>query len=200
MLFDKTYGIIILAAGNSSRLGRPKQLLPYNNTSLVKNVVEESLNLPDAVVAVVTGAFSESIEKELADQAVCIYHNADWSTGMASSIKTGVRELTGYYPALEAIIITVCDQPFLNADMLTALIKEYETSYKGIVASSYNETVGTPALFSKNYFEELLQLQEQQGAKKIILAYPEDLATVAFALGEIDIDTEDDYNNLNNSR
>jgi molybdenum cofactor cytidylyltransferase len=199
MLFDKTYGIIILAAGNSSRLGKPKQLLHYGSTTLLRNVVDESLKVPDAVVAVITGAFSDLVEKELADKPVCIYHNSDWSTGMASSIRTGIRELTAYYPALEAIIITVCDQPFLDAGILNGLLKEFETSYKGIVASSYGETTGTPALFSKNYFEELMQLGEQQGAKKLILAYPEDTATVPFPRGETDIDTDADYQQLQGS-
>ena len=199
MLFDKTYGIIILAAGNSSRLGKPKQLLHYGNTTLLKNAVDESLKVPDAVVAVVTGAFNDLVEKELADRPVCIYHNSDWFSGMASSIRTGIRELTGYYPALEAIIIAVCDQPFFNAVVLNGLVKEFEISYKGIVASSYGETTGTPALFSKNYFGELMQLEDHQGAKKLIIAYPEDTASVSFPGGETDIDTEADYRALRDS-
>jgi len=192
------YGIIILAAGNSSRLGRPKQLLPYLNKSLLCNAVEQSLLVPESMVLVVTGASKEIVESELPSDKILVQHNANWQTGMASSIKTGVSELLMRYPALDALLITVCDQPFLNTEIMTSLIEEFTTSTKNIVASAYNDTLGTPVLFSKKYFNTLQQLEGQEGAKKIIMKDAEDVASVSFPAGGIDIDTHEDYCNLLN--
>jgi molybdenum cofactor cytidylyltransferase len=190
------YGIIILAAGNSSRLGEPKQLLSYQNSSLIRNVVEQSLAIPETIVMVVTGASAELVEHELADKKILVARNAEWSTGMASSIKTAVTQILRLYPSLDALLITVCDQPFLKSNTLNVLIAEYNKTGKNIIASAYNNTVGTPVLFSKKYFTDLQKLQGQEGAKKIILNHPEDVSSISFPSGEIDIDTRDDYNKL----
>jgi molybdenum cofactor cytidylyltransferase len=166
---DIKYGIIILAAGNSSRLGKPKQLLPYHNNSLLRNAVEQSLLVPQSIVLIVTGASKEIVEGELNSDQILVRYNADWQTGMASSIKTGVAELLVQYPSLDALLITVCDQPFLNAGIMSSLIAEYNRTHKNIVASAYNDTLGTPVLFSKKYFTHLQELAGQEGAKKIIM-------------------------------
>lgn len=192
------YGIVILAAGNSSRLGRPKQLLPYHNRSLLQNAVEQSLLVPESIVLVVTGASREIVESELNNDQILVRHNAGWETGMASSIKTGVSELLLLYPSLDAVLLTVCDQPFLNAEIMNSLIAEYTSTNKPIIASAYNDTIGTPALFSKKYFTALQKLEGQEGAKKIIMKYIEDTASVHFPAGGIDIDTDEDYRNLLN--
>lgn len=198
MAVDIKYGIIILAAGNSSRLGRPKQLLPYHNKSLLQNAVEQSLLVPESIVLVVTGASREIMESELKNNQILVRHNAGWETGMASSIKTGVSELLVLYPSLDALLLTVCDQPFLNTGIMTSLIVEFTVSNKNIIASAYNDTLGTPVLFSKKYFNALQQLEGQEGAKKIIMKNQEDTASVSFSPGGIDIDTDEDYRNLLN--
>lgn len=190
------YGIIILAAGNSSRLGEPKQLLSWQNNSLIRNVVEQSQKIPQAIAMVVTGASADLIENELVSQQVFTRHNAAWLTGMASSIKTGVSELLLLYPSLNAVLITVCDQPFLKSSIIHSLIEEYNSTGKNIIASAYNNTLGTPVLFSKKYFTDLQKLQGQEGAKKIIMSHPEDSSSIHFPSGEIDIDTKEDYNKL----
>jgi molybdenum cofactor cytidylyltransferase len=190
------YGIIILAAGNSSRLGEPKQLLSWQNNSLIRNVVEQSLTIPQAITMVVTGASADLIENELAGQQVFTRRNAAWSKGMASSIKTGVSELLLLYPSLDAVLITVCDQPFLKSSIIHSLIEEYNSTGKNIIASSYNNTLGTPVLFSRKYFTDLQNMQGQEGAKKIITTHPEDVSSINFPSGEIDIDTKEDYNKL----
>jgi molybdenum cofactor cytidylyltransferase len=192
------YGIIILAAGNSSRLGKPKQLLPYQNNSLLRNAVEQSLLVPQSIVLIVTGASKEIVEGELNSEQILVRYNADWQTGMASSIKTGVAELLLQYPSLDALLIAVCDQPFLNAGIMSSLIAEYNRTHKNIVASAYNDTLGTPVLFSKKYFTHLQELAEQEGAKKIIINHAEDTTSVHFPEGGIDIDTDEDYSNLLN--
>jgi len=188
-------GIIILAAGNSSRLGQPKQLLPYKDDTLLQHIIAEAAVIKDTVLIVVTGANHELIEKNI-DSKVKTAFNSDWELGMSSSINTGLKKLWELHPEIEECIFTVCDQPFVSHSIFENLITEYHKTQKGIVASSYSDTLGTPVLFGKKYFEELFNLKGQEGAKKIINRFLEDTASILFEKGDIDIDTEDDYNKL----
>jgi molybdenum cofactor cytidylyltransferase len=189
-------GIIILAAGNSSRLGKPKQLLVYQNSTLLKHILEEVSGVENAVVIVVTGSNHELIEAEISSSEVKTVFNPNWELGMSSSINAGLNKLLNSFPKIEKCIFTVCDQPFVTTTVFENLIAEYQKTGKGIVASSYAETLGTPVLFDKKYFEALLELKGQEGAKKIIHRFLEDTVSVPFEKGNIDIDTEDDYNKL----
>lgn len=191
-------GIIILAAGSSSRLGLPKQLLEYKNTTLLKKAINEASSLPQGTIIVVTGAYNEQIEKELDSAAVTICFNADWKSGMASSIAKGLEVLLHLHPDIEKCLFTVCDQPYVTTAVFKSLVSEQSKMNKGIVACAYAETVGTPVLFDKKYFSALLQLKGQEGAKKIINAFLEDTVSVPFEKGAIDIDTAEDYQNLIN--
>ncbi len=188
--------IVILAAGNSSRLGRPKQLLKYKESNLLKNTISEALNTLNSFVLVVTGADNQNIEKELNSSQILTRFNEDWETGMASSIVKGLNELLQLNPDCEQCIFAVCDQPFVTSSIFENLINEYHKTEKGIIASAYSETLGTPVLFHKKYFKELLELSGQEGAKKIIKKYSDDVVSVDFKKGNIDIDTEEDYNKL----
>lgn len=189
-------GIVILAAGNSSRLGQPKQLLEFKNSSLLQNTINEALLVPNSFVVVVTGSNWELIEKELDLSKTIIAFNEDWETGMASSIVIGLKEVLSQNSDCESCIFAVCDQPFVNHIIFQDLIAERQKTQKGIVAASYAETLGTPVLFHKKYFEIILELKGQQGAKKIINNYTDDTASIAFENGKIDIDTPEDYKKL----
>lgn len=189
-------GIIILAAGNSSRLGQPKQLLRYKDTTFLEYIIGEASVIKEAAVIVVTGANHELIEKEIDASKIKIAFNPDWELGMSSSINTGLNKALQLFPEIEKCILAVCDQPFVSHSIFENLIAEYHKTKKGIVASSYAETVGTPVLFAKKYFDELLRLKGQEGAKKIINRFLEDTASTPFEKGNIDIDTEEDYNKL----
>lgn len=189
-------GIIILAAGNSSRLGKPKQLLQYNGYTLLRNTIIQAKLVPDSAVIVVTGAYKKNIDEELAYTAAKIVYNPEWETGMASSIAIGLQQLRLHNPQIKTCIVTVCDQPFLTAQVFKDLVDQYKISGKGIIASAYADTLGTPVLFGSNYFEELENLSGHEGARKLIQLYIDDVAFVAFERGAIDIDTIEDYNNL----
>lgn len=186
-------GIIILAAGNSSRLGRPKQLLEYKESTLLKNTVSEALKVENSFVIVVTGSNHDLIEKELNLPKITFSFNSHWENGMSSSIANGIKQLLLLNPKCEQCVLTVCDQPFVSSLIFENLIKEHHASQKGIVASAYSETLGTPVLFHKKYFQDLLELKGQEGAKKLIKKYAEDVVSVLFEKGNIDIDTEEDY-------
>ena len=189
-------GIIILAAGSSARLGKPKQLLSYNGQSLLAHIVESALAIPNSVTYVITGFEREQMEKELKGFRVMLHHNDLWEEGMASSIRKGIQELVNTNPVVEACILAVCDQPFVGSSTFEGLIRIFRETKKGIVASSYEGTAGTPVLFSRSYFSDLQQLQGQEGAKKLLQLYAHDLSTMSFPDGKIDIDTVADYEQL----
>lgn len=187
--------IIILAAGNSSRLGEPKQLLLYQGKTLLRHTAEEALKVTSQIV-VVTGETNIQIKEEIKD-----FHqirNDNWAEGMASSLKKGLKEAVQCFPEAEQFIFTVCDQPFITDSIFQALIDKKDTSKKGIVASAYADTLGVPVLFDSSYSEKLLNLNGQEGARKLIRQYKDDTAFIPFPQGLWDIDTPEDYKKLIN--
>ncbi|HEV3412698.1 MAG TPA: nucleotidyltransferase family protein [Puia sp.] len=189
-------GMIILAAGDSSRLGRPKQLLPYRGRTLLTHVAAEALAADVQPVVVVTGAYQAEIRDALKGQPVSIIHNPRWETGMASGIVAGLTEALVIEPRLQAIIVAVCDQPYISAELFRSLMKKFTTSGKGLIACTYAETMGTPVLFGWPYFNALTTLSGDTGAKQLLKQYPDDVATVPFPKGGIDIDTEEDVKEI----
>jgi molybdenum cofactor cytidylyltransferase len=192
----KTYGIVVLAAGGSSRFGSPKQLAELHDKPLVKRVVDAALGVPDSFVVVVIGAYRDAVANVIRDLSVTSVFNEEWSTGLASSIRAGILKLQQEAPGTRACIITVCDQPFLSSEVFNNLIGRHEQTRRGICASTYDGVVGTPALFVSQYYSHLLRLERDEGAKKIILANNEDVELVPFEQGGIDIDTQADYEKL----
>jgi molybdenum cofactor cytidylyltransferase len=187
--------IIILAAGKSSRLGHPKQLLPFKGKSLINHCIETAKKV-SAHVLVITGADKMRIESEIKNSAVTISHNPEWEEGMASSIRHGLSYLNENLQNITSVIFMVCDQPFVSVELLQNLIIEQEKTHKSIVASYYSKVAGTPVLFDKSIFPELMELTGDTGARKIITRHKDKLTTVAFPLGNIDMDTADDYKKL----
>ncbi len=188
-------GILILAGGNSSRLGEPKQLLNFNGKTLLRNVVDEAIKVTDSVI-VVTGSNHSHISKEIENFKVKIVENINWNEGMGSSIKIGINQMLNKFTDVQNIIISVCDQPFIEASVFSDLSKMQKISQKEIVASKYADTLGTPVLFTKKYFGELSKLSDQEGAKKILQKFKDDIAEMNFEKGAIDIDTQSDYQKL----
>lgn len=192
-------GVIILAAGGSKRLGRAKQLLEFRDQSLLANIVKSTLDLIDVFPLVVTGSGKEVMEDLLMPFGILSVFNDDWESGMGTSIKTGLKKLTELNPDIDSCLFAVCDQPFVTTELLRKLISSFQQNEKGIVAAYYNGTLGTPALFDKRYFNELLLLKSDEGAKRLILRHTGDLTLIPFAEGSIDIDTQDDYLKLINA-
>ncbi len=188
---------IILAAGNSSRLnGETKQLLEFQGKTFLRRSAEIALaaNFHSTIV-VVLGANSENMRKEIEDLPVRIVVNENWATGMSSSIKTGLAELLKE-ENLEAVVITLCDQPLVTTETLNNLCEVFAQAGKPIAACEYENTVGVPALFSSEVFDELTNLHESDGAKKIIEKYEGKTALVAAPEAALDVDTLEDYEKL----
>lgn len=188
-------GLIILAAGESSRMGKPKQLLPFSGHSLIQYMVESGLTSRCFPVIVVLGANAALIKLEIAELPVFVTENPQWAEGMGSSIRAGMEMLLTVNPHVEGVLIMLCDQPYVKATLLNHFIEEYQTTQKPLIASSYEGTLGVPALFHKMYFPRLQQLKGQEGARKIIASASE-VHTISFPEGKVDIDTPEDYLNL----
>lgn len=176
-------GIIILAAGNSSRFGNIKQLLQFNNKTFIQHVIDEAVDAELSPVVVVTGAYADKVSEKIKDKNATVVFNEHWRKGMASGIFAGLHKALEINSKIESVIITVCDQPFISSSLFKQLLKMHEDNTQNIVASSYADTTGTPVLFSQKYFNALLSLQGHEGAKKILLANKADVSTVDFPKG-----------------
>lgn len=189
-------GIIILAAGASSRMGRPKQLLRVFGKSLLGHTVDVALASAARPVVVVLGAKHDIIAEEINDKSIHIVVNDDWQEGIASSIRSGLSAITNLAPAVSAVVLAVCDQPFLSAKVIDALVNQHALTGKSIVAASYGETLGTPVLFDSTMFAGLSSLTGDTGAKAMIKRHFDKVSTVNFPEGSLDIDTDDDFASL----
>ena len=186
-------GIIVLAAGSSSRMGSSKQLLEIDGEPLLCKCVNQALAANPSQVVVVLGANEKPHRDLLEKLPVKIVSNFYWKTGMGSSIKTGLNYLIQSDGELEGVILMVCDQPALTTEHLQKLIHKFHEKKKAIVASYYARSSGVPVLFGRAFFSNLLLLSDDHGAKKIVLQFPDQVATVAFPKGSIDLDTQEDY-------
>jgi len=187
---------VLLAAGSSARLGKPKQLLVYNGKSLLQHSIEIIIASGIKPFIIVLGANADLLNQKIVNPDGIVVLNNNWNDGMATSINAGLTALLERYLTVDNVIFMTCDQPFVTKFLLNELIITHQQTGNSIVASSYDDALGVPALFSKTVFPELLQLKGDAGAKKIILQHIDELATVSFPKGEIDIDTVEDYETL----
>jgi molybdenum cofactor cytidylyltransferase len=156
-------GLVILAAGSSSRMGQPKQLLPYDGESLVRRSARLGLLSGCFPVTVVLGANHLLIGTELEDLPVFVTENPDWEAGMASSIRAGLAHTLHVLPTVAAVIIALCDQPLITPAFLHGLTEVFTAVEKPIVATRYGNTTGVPALFGRELFDALEQLTGRKG-------------------------------------
>ncbi|HMJ04964.1 MAG TPA: nucleotidyltransferase family protein [Chthoniobacterales bacterium] len=189
----RSVGAIILAAGQSSRFGKPKPLLPWAGESLVRRAVRAATEAGCARVVVVVGAAGEEIARELRETNAEIVRNPDAPRGMGTSIRCGVQHLCASPEQLDAAVLLACDQPLVEAQVIAALIARWQESGRVIVASRYADTLGIPALFQRSGFDALLNLPDASGAKALLESTV--TAEIAFEAGAIDIDTPADYAN-----
>lgn len=189
-------GIVILAAGESARMGEPKQLLAFRGTTLLRQAIDTALALAGAPVAVVLGAHAAEIRAQLDEPRVLLIENPHWREGMGGSLRTGLGALLTAHQEISAVIFLVCDQPFLDAATLRTLISTHATTHSAIVAAEYGGTLGVPALFARALFPELLAVKGDAGARQIIRAHREQAIGVPFPDGAVDIDTPADFSRL----
>jgi molybdenum cofactor cytidylyltransferase len=187
------FGAVILAAGASTRMGTPKQLLELEGKPLVVRAVEAALASPAWPVVVVLGAHEEQIRPALARLPVLIAENAAWSEGMASSIRTGVMTLGQFSRAIDAVVIALCDQPAFSAAVIAQLVAAQRTTGRSIVAAHYHGRNGAPALFMREHFPALTALTGEEGARALLNGDPSQIATVDLPALALDLDTPGDF-------
>ena len=189
----KITGAVILAAGGSTRLGRPKQLLRHRGETLLRRAACAALGAGCLPTVVVTGHEHDRVAAELIGLDVRIHRHPHWQRGIGSSIGAGLAQALVHEPALDALLIMVCDQPFISAELLAALISARAEARTEAAACTYAGATGVPALFGRALFSTLASLPDEQGAKAILSALAGEIARVEFPAGAIDIDTPADW-------
>ena len=186
---------IILAAGESKRMGQPKQLLPFRGSTLLGQIMENLLQSQAAEIIVVLGYQAEKIIPQIAREPVKIVVNPDFEQGMSSSIKCGLSHIS---EAADGVMIVLGDQPLIEKETIDLLIERHRQSERGIILPVYKGIRGHPVIFKMKYKDELLRLTGDIGGRQIIERHPSDVLEVEvdYESVVISIDAESDYQSL----
>jgi molybdenum cofactor cytidylyltransferase len=186
--------VAVLAAGASTRMGQPKQLLPFRGNTLLHWVVEQAVASSASRVLVILGAHSDIVAPTLDGLPVETIFNPDWEEGQAASVRAAVRFLKEQVPG--AVLFLLGDQPFVTTEAIDLLIATHRRTGSPLVASEQDRRLGVPALFSAEFFDELTRLRGDAGARQILHAYRETAVGVPLPGAELDVDTPADYARL----
>ncbi len=190
---------IVLAAGESRRMGTQKLLLPFGEATVVEAVVRAALaSRVDRALAVL-GSDRDAVRKKLEPAGVDFAVNEDFAKGMLSSVQAGFKAL----PAdAEAAVVMLGDQPFLPASVVDAVIGAYRESGKGIVVPAFRGRRGHPVLVDLKYRDEVIGLDPADGLRQLMRAHPEDIVEAEVEDANIlrDLDVPEDYANELNRR
>jgi molybdenum cofactor cytidylyltransferase len=186
---------VILAAGNASRMGQPKQLLDWGGRPLVRLVAEVALAAHLLPTTVVVGAARREVAAALAGLPLHIVENPNYLEGQSTSLRAGVAALP---PGVGAALVLLGDQPFVSATIVERLVAEWRHSQAAIVAPVYAGQRGNPVLFTRAIFPELLAVRGDQGARAVLAADPSRVRLVPFDDDRplADVDTPEDYEKL----
>lgn len=185
-------GAILLAAGSSSRLGRPKQLIEIDGEPLVVSQAKALLSLQPACVLVVCGAGEAQVSEALADLPVRLVRNPGWAQGMGSSLACGIRAMP---ERVRAALVLLCDQWNVSAPDLQRLVEAWGENPRAAILSASEEASGPPAILPREMFERLSRLEGDVGARKILKRWHGTVHTVPIPGASADIDTAEDIPN-----
>ncbi|MDC6364672.1 MULTISPECIES: nucleotidyltransferase family protein [Flavobacteriaceae] len=189
------FAILILAAGSSSRMkGEIKQVLPWKKTTLIGHAIKQATKITSHVF-VVLGSNANVIQQEIPSEVQTVF-NPNWKNGMGSSIAIGVEHILTSKQSIRGLLIMLSDQPLLDAAYLNEMVDFFKTEKYTIVATSYGEKLGVPAIFQNSVLNELTELRKDFGAKQIIKKYSAAVKSVDPKGREIDIDTLDTYHKM----
>ena len=186
------FGVVLLAAGASTRMGSAKQLLELGGQPLVARAVEAALASAAWPVVVVLGAHAARIRPLLARYPVLIADNPAWAEGMASSLRAGLNTLCTFSRGIEAALLAVTDQPAFSAETIARLIETRRTAGHDIVAARYGGRLGVPALFARAHFPALAALTGEDGARHYLAQHSAETAAVDLPEMALDLDTPED--------
>lgn len=185
---------LMLAAGSSSRMGSPKQLLPWGESTLIEHCISVAKQSQLDSLLLALGSDATAIRQSIQVLDIDIVVNEEWAKGIASTIKIGVdRLILGDTP--DGILIMLADQPFISSADLDALIEAFESS-DSVIASNYKHRLGVPALFGASHFDLLTKLIGDKGAGSILNTMKDSTRTLPIAIDLTDIDTMETYTAL----
>ena len=189
--------VLILAAGSSSRMGVPKQLLKWKGTNLLQYCINSVKDLNADAVHLVLGANADKIRSKIKANQITILVNEHWKNGLGNTLAFGVNYITTTLPDIENILIMLADQPLIDSNYLKLLIKTHFQHKKKLTCTLYQEhQFGVPAIFNKKYFDELSQLDDDQGAKGLLKKHSSDVIALNGTNIITDMDTMFDYESL----
>jgi molybdenum cofactor cytidylyltransferase len=190
---------VILAAGASTRLGQPKQLILLDRESLLRRTTRLAVEAGCSPVAVVLGFEAVRMLPEVECLPVEVVTNSEWQEGMGSSLRCGMTALCQTEPQPNGVLVLVCDQPRLSSEHLRELLVRHQSANAGtrgtgitITASFYAQRAGVPAVFSASLFPGLLASAGDQGARNLIRAHAAGLQSIPWPEGELDLDRPED--------
>lgn len=196
MSSEENIAVVILAAGGSTRLGRPKQLVEFKGKTLLDHTMDKVDLLGFQTKILVLGAKREEIIDKIDSNDFKVVVNTHWEQGMASSIKVGLEAAMAEEEGLDHVLFLVSDQPFLERANLIKLVHTQLTQHPKGTYSKYGDNIGVPAIFGKTAFPLLLQLDGDEGAKKLLQLDDFNFCTETFKNGGFDVDTEEDLRQL----
>jgi molybdenum cofactor cytidylyltransferase len=167
---------VILSAGASSRMGRPKALLPYREGTFLEHLIEVTRHPLIGVTRIVLGAGAEVIRTITKLDPAIVVLNEEWEKGQLSSICAGLRSLEGI--DTDGIVLCPVDHPLVSARLVSELVEHFYDGKKGIVLPTYNGRRGHPAIFSSALFRELLAAPAEKGARAVVWAHAADILEV----------------------
>ncbi|HEY2470290.1 MAG TPA: nucleotidyltransferase family protein [Terracidiphilus sp.] len=187
---------VIAAAGSSSRLGQPKQLLMVDGEPLLQRAIRFAHEAGASPVFVVLGAHREMIESRVDLAAAKIVANEVWKEGIASSIRAGIEAVQAEAPDASGVLLMICDQPGVTSEHLRRMLNVFWQSPETAVASVYAGGRGTPAIFPGAAFADLNALGGDKGARSLLTKAPWPVTGILLEGGEIDIDQPEDLAQL----
>ncbi|NER11283.1 molybdenum cofactor cytidylyltransferase [Muriicola jejuensis] len=188
--------ILLLAAGASRRMGRPKQLLPWGNSTLLGHAIETAISCQSDQVFVVLGAGADTICESLEIDGFEVIINEEWAEGIGATIRRGISHVSSLHPVPDAVLIMLADQPLIGKEHLENLMALFKKEEKRIVCTEYVGKLGVPAVFPRRFFPDLARLTGDHGGGKLIAAHAEEALGIPAVDKVADLDTPQDYLSL----
>lgn len=197
MCSHSNIAVLIAAAGGSKRMGQPKQLLPWGQSTLLGHTINNTLQLSPSEVVVVLGAHYHEIADSISGLPVALLFNRDWRNGLGNSIAFGIQYFLDSKSNCDGVLVLLADQPLLDAPYLNSMIKQFKPGQAEIVVTQYeDQKPGVPVLFDRCYFAELALLNSDGGARAVLKAHASQIIRCPATGNRVDIDTKAEYDNL----